>query len=82
MKRTASCLFLQEVWEWVLEILKKRIVLAKFSDWSFRFFSPEMSRAVDCYMHPHPINMLEGLSHPGKMLEAEKEKTKMEQRAL
>ena len=79
----------QEVCDWVVEILKKRIVLAKFSDWSCKFFlqrCPELWIVMHTPLflcpppHPRPISMLKGLSHTGKMLEAEE--TKMELRAL
>lgn len=87
MEGTASCLLQQEVCDWVIGVLKK-IVLAKFRD-ELQSFSPEMSRTVDCYAYPSfsPLfsfatSVLKGLSHPGKMLEAEQEKTKMDPRAL
>lgn len=38
VKGTASCLLQLEVCDWVVESLKKRIVLAKFSDWSCKLF--------------------------------------------
>lgn len=38
VKGTASSLLLQEVYDWVIGILKKKIVLAKSRDWTCSFF--------------------------------------------
>lgn len=35
-----------DIYDWVIGILKKRIVLAKSRDWSCNFFSAEMFRTM------------------------------------
>lgn len=73
MKGTASSLLGQEVYDWVIGILKRKIVLAKFRGWTCSFFlqrCPEpwvvVYTPLLLFVSPLPASMLKGLSHPAK----------------
>lgn len=51
MKETASSLLRQEVYDWIIGSLKKRIVLAKSKSGLAVFFSRNV-QTMDCYAYP------------------------------
>lgn len=72
MKETASNLLRREVYDWIIDSIKKRIFLAK-SESGLAVFSYRDVQTMDCNAYPTftsflRVRMLKGLSHPGKTL--------------